>query len=496
MKSANVWLQGIGLAGLDTDLALNGLTQDSREIMAGDAFVAMAAGKGVQNDHIHEAIARGASLIVRDDLDERIAVSVPVIYVPDLRTRLSAMAAAYYDLPGQSLQVMAVTGTNGKTSTAHWMAQSWHALNLSSGMLGTLGNGLWGNGLWGNGLKGHIQRSTHTTLEPIRLQRTLRELVDQGMTHLAMEASSHGLAQFRMEAVPVHWAVFTNLSRDHLDYHGSMDAYAAAKARLFLWPTLKGVVLNADDAFTNTLRQNLQSDIHCLTFGSTDSADLCCLHVQSATSGLVLQVRSPWGSAELQTQVFGLYNVGNLLAVLGVLLVQGVAWEQAVGLLTQLQPVRGRMQVLRIHGKPKVVVDYAHTPDALQKLLADVRSWCTGRIRLVFGCGGDRDPGKRPLMGSIATQFADEVWLTSDNPRTEDPLHIIAMIEAGCDRVVQVQPDRYAAIREAIFSAASEDVVVVAGKGHEDYQEVMGKRHPFDDVRVAGTLLEANHETE
>ena len=486
MKPVDQWLQTIGLATLDTDLMLTGLGQDSREIKSGDAFVAMAAGRKLQDEHIKDAITRGASMIVCDDTDEHRDLPVPVIYVPDLRKRLSSMAAAFYDHPGQSLQVMAVTGTNGKTSTAHWMAACWHACNLSSGVLGTLGNGLWGQ----------VSQSTHTTLEPIRLQRTLRELVDKGMTHLAMEASSHGLDQYRMEAVPVHWAVFTNLTRDHLDYHGNMEAYAAAKARLFSWRGLKGAVLNVDDPFGFMMRKGLQQGLDCLTFGSKGSADLRCLHARASGQGLVLQLASPWGSAELQTQVFGLYNVGNLLAVLGVLLLQGMAWGQAIELLMQLQPVRGRMQVLRTQGKPLVIVDYAHTPDALQQLLQDVRSWCGGRISLVFGCGGDRDPGKRPLMGQIACQYADEVWLTADNPRCEDPLKIMTMIKAGCDRPVNLEANRFAAIRAAILSAAMDDVVVIAGKGHEDYQEIMGQRYPFDDVLVAREVLEFNHETE
>ncbi len=471
-------------------LEIAGLCMDSRQMQPGDLFIAVAGGQQHGLTYAEQAIAQGAVAVLVDAAVGEAAAKqvealskgvVPVIRCPNLQRRLPALAAAFYGHPAERMQVMAVTGTNGKTSTAHWMAQAWHLLGKKAGVLGTLGNGPWEQ----------LYPSTHTTLDAVAIQRVLREMADAGVSHLAMEASSHGLVQQRMQEIPVDWAVFTNLSHDHLDYHGTMQAYVEAKALLFSRPHLKAAVLNLDDPAAAVMRQALDPAVQVVGYGQSATATLRLLNVTPRRQGMQLLLDSPWGRGEVSTQVLGRFNAYNLMAVLSCLLVQGISWSSALALAAQLQPVQGRMQTLRRPNAPLVVVDYAHTPDALEKVLLELRHSAAGRLICVVGCGGNRDTSKRPVMGRLASGLADLCWLTADNPRHESPLDIVQQMMTDLQRPVHVQLDRATAIAEAIAAAAVNDTVLIAGKGHETYQEIAGVRYPFDDVAIATTCLEA-----
>jgi UDP-N-acetylmuramoyl-L-alanyl-D-glutamate--2,6-diaminopimelate ligase len=382
--------------------------------------------------------------------------------------------------------MVGVTGTNGKTSVAHWIAQACTALGRKTAVVGTVGNGFPPVG----DAPGALTPARNTTPDPIELQQRLAHYRQQGAAGCAMEVSSHGLVQGRLNGTRFDIAVLTNLSRDHLDYHGDMDSYAAAKARLFAWPGLEWAVLNTDDAFGVRLESEVRT-ARVAGYGFRRGA-VVGESLRLSQAGLHLRVRTDWGDAELDAPLLGRFNAANLLAVLTTLLVSGVKLSDACRALASITPPPGRMQTLGGGSHPLVVVDYAHTPDALEKVLATLREVAGGgRLVCVFGCGGNRDRGKRPLMGQAAVAGADEVWITSDNPRNEDPRRIIDDILAGTGDKPHVEPDRARAIFEAIGGAHHGDVVVIAGKGHEDYQEIAGERQPFSDVAVARKALEA-----
>jgi len=376
--------------------------------------------------------------------------------------------------------MIGVTGTNGKTSVAHWIAQALSRASRKAAVIGTVGNGF----------PGALAPTLNTTPDAIELQQRLAIYRKQGATACAMEVSSHGLAQGRVNGTAFNVAVLTNLSRDHLDYHGDMDSYADAKARLFNWPGLQWAVLNVDDAFGQRLESETRP-ARVAGYGFQRGAVIGKkLHLSQ--TDLHLTVHTDWGDAEFDVPLLGRFNAANLLAVLTTLLVSDVKLDDASKALAHITPPPGRMQTLGGKAHPLVVVDYAHTPDALEKVLATLREIVSGgRLVCVFGCGGNRDKGKRPLMGQAAARGADEVWVTSDNPRNENPLHIIDDILAGTSGKPHVEPDRARAIFEAIGGAHQGDVVLIAGKGHEDYQEIAGERQPFSDVMVANKALEA-----
>jgi UDP-N-acetylmuramoyl-L-alanyl-D-glutamate--2,6-diaminopimelate ligase len=377
--------------------------------------------------------------------------------------------------------VAGITGTNGKTSCSHWIAQSLTHLGRKTAIVGTLGSGF----------PGRLEQAMHTTPDPLSLQMTLAALRDGGAVGCAMEVSSHGIDQGRINGTEFDVALFTNLSRDHLDYHHTMECYGAAKARLFHWPHLAHAVINVDDQFGRDLAHSIdRSRINVLGYG-LGQGDIAGHRLDLSTRGLKLEIATPWGSAHLSSPLIGEFNALNLLGVLGVLMTAEISLEDAVNALSLVEPVAGRMQMVRLPNAPLAVVDYAHTPDALEKALGTLRRLLVsgGKLHCVFGCGGDRDPGKRPLMGEVATRIADRVIITSDNPRSENPNHIIQDILAGVHPNYEVEVDRSIAIKKAVQSAQPCDAVLIAGKGHEAYQEIGEKRLPFDDVLIAREAL-------
>ncbi|MDO9220861.1 MAG: UDP-N-acetylmuramoyl-L-alanyl-D-glutamate--2,6-diaminopimelate ligase [Thiobacillus sp.] len=458
------------------------LVNDSRKAMPGKVFAAYPGEARDGRDFIAQAVAQRVDGVLWE-ADHYLwdpALATPNAGVVDLKARIGDIAAHVYGEPSRALHMVGITGTNGKTSVAHWLAQTFAQLGRKTAIIGTAGNGF----------PGALTPALNTTPDAIELQQRLAFYRQQGATACAMEVSSHGLVQGRANGTAFNVAVLTNLSRDHLDYHGDMDSYAAAKAQLFSWPGLTSVVLNLDDAFGQQLENSIRS-ARVAGYGF-QRGTVVAENLRLSQHGLHLRARTDWGNAEIDAPLLGRFNAANLLAVLTTLLVSDVKLEDACQALAHIQPPPGRMQTLGGNAHPLVVVDYAHTPDALEKVLATLREIVSGgRLICVFGCGGNRDSGKRPLMGGAAAQGADEVWVTSDNPRNEDPRRIIDDILAGVSGKPHIEPDRARAIFEAIGLAHQGDVVLIAGKGHEDYQEIAGERHPFSDVAVAKKALEA-----
>ena len=459
------------------------LATDSRGVQPGDVFVALPGERADARTLIPQAMAAGAAGIIWEEKGFRWNADwdLPNLPVMNLRAKLGLIAAHVYGEPSRHMWVAGVTGTNGKTSCSHWIAQSLTRLGRRTGVIGTLGNGF----------PGALESATHTTPDAVAVHRQMSELLSQGAAGVAMEVSSHGLEQGRVNGVAFAAALFTNLSRDHLDYHGTMESYGAAKARLFHWDGLQHAVINLDDGFGLELAASLdRSRVDVLGYG-LGKGEISGHKLDLSKRGLTLEIETPWGAAVMRSQLLGGFNAANLLGVLGMLLAAGVKLDDAVRTLEQVEPVPGRLQMVRHPNKPLVVVDYAHTPDALEKVLETLRSVLAGAGRLicVFGCGGERDPGKRPLMGEVATRLADITVITSDNPRGEEPRAIVDQIVAGAHSNYHVEIDRAAAIYLALREARPDDVVLIAGKGHEAYQEVAGRRLPFSDVDVASSVL-------
>ena len=471
---------------------IGGLALDSRRLAPGDLFFALAGHQAHGRQFIEQAVARGAAAVLEEAPwpRQRMQGEVPVIAVPELGFKLGAIAARWYGDPSQAMTVVGVTGTNGKTSVSHFIAQAL-AVDAPCGLLGTLGNGL----------VGALAPSTHTTPDAISLQALLAEQLAAGARATVMEVSSHGLEQGRVAGVAFDVAVFTNLSHEHLDYHGDMAGYGRAKRRLFETPGLKYAVINLDDAFGQSLLAGMPGAVGTVSYGFDDSrlppsvlgADLIL-----DRQGLSFRIDSDWGQGELRVPLLGRFNAENLLAAFAALLACGLGFDEALARLSRVQPVPGRMQRHGgAAGEPLVVVDYAHTPDALAQVLDALRAHAGGRLSCVFGCGGERDVSKRPLMARAAEQGADRVIVTDDNPRGENPQVIVADILGGfrdADAVVVVH-DRAAAIRQAIDEAGPGDVVLVAGKGHEDYQLVGGERRPFSDTEAVRAALNGEART-
>lgn len=465
------------------------ITPDSRRVRPGDAF---AAFPGVRTDgraYIPAAIGAGAAAVLWESRDFVWNPEWPVANAPvdDLATRLGAIADAIYGHPSQALWIVGVTGTNGKTSCSQWIAQCFDACGRPTAVIGTLGHGP---------LRA-LAPAGETTPDAARVHELLAEFRDAGVAAVAMEVSSHGLEQGRVNGVAFDVALFTNLTRDHLDYHGTMDAYGAAKAKLFAWPGLSACVVNVADPFGAHLVPLVRErGARLLTYGEPN-ADLAATRVEHSSAGIALSLATPWGVGEVLLPVAGAFNVHNALGVLGVLLASDVPLHQALSALSRITPPAGRMQRLGGGALPLVVVDYAHSPDALEKVLVALRpSVGAGReLVCVFGCGGDRDTGKRAPMGAIAGRLADRVIVTNDNPRSEDPALIAEAVAAGLRRAPnrrwQVELDRRRAIETAVDAAQPGDVVLIAGKGHEDYQDQGGVRREFSDARVAAAALAA-----
>jgi UDP-N-acetylmuramoyl-L-alanyl-D-glutamate--2,6-diaminopimelate ligase len=467
------------LAQLGVPLA--GLTADSRAVKMGSIFVAYPGTTLDGRAFITDAIARGASAVIWErsgfTWDER--WEVPNLGVDDLRARVSEIAGHVFGNPSQALWMAGVTGTNGKTSVSQWIASALDGLGRRSAVIGTLGNGL----------VGERAEAKNTTPDPIVLQRLLADYLRRGARNVAMEVSSHGLDQGRVAGIKYDAAVFTNLTRDHLDYHGTMEAYAEAKFRLFSARGLQHCIVNVDDDWGASFAERLGGDV--ITYGTRKGARLHASRIGLSEAGVRFHVNSEWGDGEVSAAVLGAFNVSNLLAVLGALLAAGVTFDDAIRAVGALEPVPGRLERLGGGAAPLVVIDYAHTPDALEKALEALRPTVAAGHRLlcVFGCGGDRDAGKRPLMGQAAARLADHVIVTSDNPRSEAPAAIIAQVLAGVSGDAESIEDRQVAIFAALHQARPGDVVLLAGKGHETYQEIAGVRHPFDDREVARAAL-------
>jgi UDP-N-acetylmuramoyl-L-alanyl-D-glutamate--2,6-diaminopimelate ligase len=460
---------------------------DSRLVASGDAF---AAFPGTQDDgraFIADAIGRGAGSVLweargfRWNDDWRVAN----LAVDDLRAKLGHIADFICGSPSRAMWAVGVTGTNGKTSCSHWIAQCLDACGQRAAVVGTLGNGLVGS----------LEPAANTTPDAAALHELLARLRLAGARAVALEVSSHGLDQGRVNGVAFDVALFTNLTRDHLDYHGTMAAYGAAKAKLFAWPGLAACVINTDDPFGQSLADAAHARGQRVVSYGMSNADVVPTAMSSTADGLALAVATPWGRGEVHTRLVGAFNAVNLLGVIGVLGASKVPLGDALGALANAAPPPGRMQRFGGDGKPLVVVDYAHSPDALEKVLTALRPAVPrgGELACVFGCGGGRDPGKRPQMGRIAATLADRVIVTSDNPRGEDPAAIAQAVVAGVletgNRKWSIELDRASAVAHAIGGAKWGDVVLVAGKGHEDYQECAGVRTPYSDAAAASAAL-------
>jgi UDP-N-acetylmuramoyl-L-alanyl-D-glutamate--2,6-diaminopimelate ligase len=440
-----------------------GLAADSRRCAPGVAFFAYPGEAADGRAYIDEAVRRGAAAVLWDKggFAWRDEWRVPNAGVADLKQQAGALAAQFYGRPSEALWICGVTGTNGKTSCSQWIAAALGRRGAKTGVIGTLGAGF----------PRALSPLGNTTPDAIEIQRLLKEMRGQGAEAVAMEVSSHGLSQGRLKGVSFDCALFTNLSHDHLDYHGTMQAYGEAKAKLFETEGLETAVLNLDDAMGLRLAQLVRSrGLRVIGYGFASAAATAVDEYLPASM-----------LAGDHTRQVGGFNVANALGVLGCLLAFGLPAKEAIALIADLPPVPGRME--RVADEPLVVVDYAHTPDAIEKVLQALRPVAAsrgGRLAIVFGAGGDRDPSKRPLRGAVAKRLADRVLVTSDNPRGEDPLKIIGQIG-----LAESEVDRAVAIERMILAAAPNDVVLIAGKGHESYQEIAGQRLPFSDSAVA-----------
>ncbi len=471
--------------GIPADLAITALVQDSREVVPGAAFVAIG-GFGTHGlAFTDSARARGAvAVLFEPPAPAEHPAPADAIAVPGLRARLGEMAHRFHGRPSEAMSVVGVTGTNGKTSTVQLLAQAWTLRGTCAGSIGTLGAGL----------HGRIEPTGFTTPLVLRLHALIGELRDAGARALAMEVSSHALDQGRVDGVRFDVGVFTNLTRDHLDYHGSMAAYGAAKARLFGWPGLGAAVVNIDDDYGRPLCAALPPHIRaiCVSSRDTEGATLRATDIVLDANGLAFDLVADDARHAVRSPLLGRFNVDNLLAVAGALHALDGDLAGIADTLSRLQPIHGRMNRLGGgEGQPLVVVDYAHTPDALEQALATLRAHTAGRLVCVFGCGGERDTGKRPQMGALVERLADVAIVTDDNPRGEDGDAIVAHILAGlsdADAAI-VERDRREAIRRAVALAGEGDVVLIAGKGHESTQDIGGVLHPFDDTAVARDAL-------
>lgn len=478
------------LPSLSNDPEIQALVLDSRNVKQGDLFVAVKGHNVDATRFIAQAISSGASVVVAetDLVEAHLSVEyqqeIPVIHYYRLSANLSEIADKFYDSPSQKLTLVGVTGTNGKTTVSQLLAQWAQKLGHKAAVMGTIGNGL----------LGQVVEAKNTTGSPIEIQFSLAEFVNAGADFAAIEVSSHGLVQHRVEALKFKAAIFTNLSRDHLDYHGTMEEYAKAKKRFFaeLHPELQ--IINADDSIGAQWLEELPNGIavSCRAdFQPNTKQWIKATSIRFTNEGAEIEFASNWGNGTLNSPLIGAFNVSNLLLVTATLLALGYSLNDLIHTVSTLKGVKGRMEVIKANKKPTVIVDYAHTPDALEKALIAAREHCTGKLCCVFGCGGDRDAGKRPLMAQAAEQFADMIIVTKDNPRTEDPDKIEADIVAGFKNMDKVGliPDRAQAIEFAIKSAVENDVILIAGKGHEDYQILGTETVHFSDQETAEFYL-------
>jgi len=480
-----------GIAAVPADLTVSEVTLDSRAVTPGALFLACRGRTHHGLKFLPEALARGARAVLYEPAPGAAAPAVPAgVYlaaVPALTEQVGTIAARFFGAPSQALTIAGITGTNGKTTCAWLLAQALTRCRRPAAYIGTLGFGR----------PPQVTATLHTTSDAVTLQRQLARLRDLGAECVCMEVSSHALDQSRVNGVRFNTAVFTNLTRDHLDYHGTMEHYGAAKARLFAWPHLALRVINVDDPFGAALAARPGAPL--IATLRTAQAPLPggarfvrAARVRPEPGGLVIEVESSWGTAQLAVRLVGEFNVDNALTVLAVLLAWEIPLRDAVRALGKSRAASGRMEMFGGRGRtPLAIVDYAHSPDALANALKAARLHCRGELRVVFGCGGDRDAGKRPLMGQIAAELADDVILTDDNPRGEDPARIVADILAGMrtPKPHVVEHDRALAIRLALERSGADDVVLIAGKGHEGHQIIGAERREFQDQTVVSHEL-------
>jgi UDP-N-acetylmuramoyl-L-alanyl-D-glutamate--2,6-diaminopimelate ligase len=486
-KSIATLLAGVARVDPRYDCLIDTIALDSRKVQPGGLFIAYPGAKTDGRNFIDDAIARGASVVLcaaeqAESVSEQ--AGVPIFKTPLPIQVVSKIAARFYDHPSRALDIIGITGTNGKTSCAHYLAQAFAGLEKNCAVIGTLGSGC----------LGALGEPSLTTPDSIAVQAHLSAFLQQRMDCVAMEVSSHALAQGRVDKVEFTTAVFTNLTQDHLDYHHGMSAYAEAKLRLFDMFGLRHAVINLDDALAPRLLQRLAPTVQPYTYSLTHAdADIVVTDLAHTAQGMTAQLSTPWGRGELRTGLLGEFNCANLLSVLACLGCRGHRLELILSALQQCTGVSGRMEIVPMSGGVQAVIDYAHTPDALKQALLALRPHCRGQIICVFGCGGDRDQGKRPLMGQIAQAYADQLIVTTDNPRFEDPQHIITAIRAGCeDRAeVQVVVDRRAAVATAYEQARAGDLILIAGKGHENYQLVNDKKLAYSDLETVQYLSQS-----
>ncbi len=512
-KSANTLPQPV-LHAID-ELGIRRLVNDSRAVRPGDTFVAYPGAARDGRGYIAQAVAGGAASVLWESAGFRWDPQWRVrnLGVRDLRRRAGEIASRVHGWPSSRLWVVGVTGTNGKTTCSQWIAQALTRTGRRCAVIGTLGYGL----------RHPLKPIANTTPDALWLHAQLADFARRGAQAVSMEVSSIGLDQDRCAGVEFDVALFTNISRDHLDYHRTMRRYREAKARLFAWESLRHAVVNLDDDFGRELARRIRrKGLNLIGYGfgshaKTRSARVAGANLVANAHGVSFDVCTPWGTARVASPMLGRFNASNLLGILAVLLVSDVPLGKAVAALARLAPLPGRLQRLGGGAWPLVVVDYAHTPDALEQALLTLRELLSSsefrvpgsgsrarrspggisepetrnpKLICVFGCGGERDRGKRPLMGRVAARLADRAVVTSDNPRDEDPLAIIADVVKGVRGDFSIEPDRARAVREAIREARAGDIVLVAGKGHEQYQEIAGVRHPFSDAAQARAALE------
>ncbi|MET0007058.1 MAG: UDP-N-acetylmuramoyl-L-alanyl-D-glutamate--2,6-diaminopimelate ligase [Candidatus Thiodiazotropha sp. 6PLUC9] len=491
-------LSGMADVAPHLDRDINGLCLDSRKLVVGDLFLACAGTQQHGLVFAEQAIAGGAAAIAWESGSDNAAqlaaelaeASVPMIAVAELSKCLSQIAGRLYADPSHQMTLYGITGTNGKTSICQLLAQALGTVECC-GIVGTLGAGL----------PGQLTTTGMTTPDAITVQKLLADLLEQGASSVAMEVSSHALDQYRVEALTFDCAIFTNLSRDHFDYHGSLENYAEAKRRLFEMAGVSAAVINLDDPFGRELAETLSDKL--AVFGYAVESEtvvpdglqgwVVAKQVEPSQRGLSISIETDEGAGLLVSALLGRFNAANLLAVLSVLHHKNWPLSKAIDVLSRLSTVPGRMELFGGAGKPSVVVDYAHTPDALEKALQALRLHCPGRLFVVFGCGGDRDHGKRPMMAEVAERLADLCYLTDDNPRSESSEQILEQILAGMTKpdLAKVIPDRGSAIRTSVLSASADDLVLVAGKGHEDYQLIGDQVLHFDDREAVVAALDS-----
>ena len=491
---------------------IQNLVVDSREVRPGDTFLACVGNKINACEFIPQAISAGANAVLWEPhygFSWNPAWRVPNLPIVELHEKTGMIADHVYGHPSLKLGVIGITGTNGKTSCSHWIAQAMGALGRKTAVIGTLGNGF----------LGALTATVNTTPDAVLMQKKMAEFLKEGAEYVTMEVSSHGIKQERINGTTFAVALFTNLTRDHLDYHDDMKEYGAVKARLFHWPGLKYAVLNMDDEFGVEISQQLETTpTEVIGYGFKESeiedieskkiSRLRGSNLKSSIDGLEFDVEFRSERIKFKTELVGRFNASNLLSVMAVLIASDITLVDAVKVVKQVQPITGRMERLGGSSQPLVIVDYAHSPDAIEKVLTTLREVLgkpgdqikpkieNTKLVCVFGCGGERDRGKRPMLGRVVSQLADEIIITSDNPRSENPRDIINEIAVATDANYHIEEDRAMAIYRAISNARKGDIVLIAGKGHEMYQEIGGQRLPFSDIEVARQVLQGLVEQE